>query len=115
MLNSDDFVPAFLEGNVQGMSNSILQLSSSSYTIGRAKPSEVNLPLIDVNISRKIHLHPRDVVILSEQNDKYNWTFNLGEPKRKSQDDEDAPPSKRPRLQPASKYDTQRRDEVRDW
>ena len=98
------------------MSNSILQLSSSSYTIGRAKPSEVNLPLIDVNISRKhcefsydqesktwsiqdfssngvsvngtridknasVNLHPGDVVILSEQNDKYNWTFNLGEPK----------------------------------
>ena len=53
MLKSDDFVPAFLEGNVQGMLNSSLQFSGPSYTIGRAKPTEVNLPLIDVNISRK--------------------------------------------------------------
>ena len=95
-------------------------MSSSSYTIGRAKPTDVNLPLIDVNISRKhcefsfdqesktwsiqdfssngvsvngiridknsaVHLNSGDVVILSEQNDKYNWTFYLGDTKRKFQ------------------------------
>merc|ERR1712228_302217 len=85
---------------------------SKTWSIEDFSSNGVSVNGIRIDKNSAVHLNSGDVVILSEQNDKYNWTFHLGDTKRKFQDEEDAPSSKRQRLNTASKYDTQRLDDV---
>ena len=49
----DTVVKAYLRRNVASMKHKLLEMYGPSFVIGRAKANEVNLCLLDVNVSRK--------------------------------------------------------------
>ena len=53
--DTDTVIKAYLKKNVETMNpkHKLLEISSSSFVIGRAKAHEVDLSLLDVNVSRK--------------------------------------------------------------
>jgi len=143
----DTFIPAFLEGKHPEMSitHSHLQLKKPTFSIGRAKPTDVDHPIVDIQISKKhcefqfnnkdnrwtvidfssngvfvngnrilknspVALESGDEIVFSEQVQKFCWTFNVGESKRKFSSQEGEQPFKKQRLQSDPQFNSQRLD-----